>query len=209
MNYINKIFFIGFNKTGTTTYHTLLSDKFRSISNPYWTELTRRKWNARIAEYFSRWDCYSDGELCDFKKLDKIFPNSKFILNTRNLRNWVYSRIYWVNRDSDQYIGKFDLEYRTSPSKQKIIRQWIERRKSYHRNVHEYFGKNNTEKIMVIDIENDNIVDKLSKFLNVTLNYTGKRHNPKRNGDDSRVKTHIQYADEVLSEYGSENLKEI
>jgi hypothetical protein len=95
---MNKIFFIGFNKTGTTTYAKIVGQQFKSTHNTRWTGKSRTLSDAKLLNAFKNNTCYSDGEMCDFKRLDKLFPDSKFILNDRNIKNWLYSRVLWVHR---------------------------------------------------------------------------------------------------------------
>jgi len=85
-----KIFFIGFNKTGTTTYYNLLKDKYKSVHNCKWSFISRLDNTKKVKKYFSKSDVFCDGECSNFSKLDKLYPNSKFILNTRPIKDWIY-----------------------------------------------------------------------------------------------------------------------
>ena len=38
-------------------------------------------------------DCYSDGQLANFRRLDNSFTNCLFILNTRKLYDWLFSLV--------------------------------------------------------------------------------------------------------------------
>ena len=158
---MNKIFFIGFNKTGTTTYNKIVSQQFKSTHNIKWTDESRTLSDAELLNAFKKNTCYADGEMCDFKRLDKLFPDSKFILNDRNIKNWLYSRVLWVHRKRG--CGPTTREYLRSSDKQNLIRLWIQRRLDYYADVKKYFGSNQ-EKFMVIDIEKDDIIEKLSNF---------------------------------------------
>ena len=76
----SKIFVIGFNKTASSTLHKLF--KVNNLKSQHTTN-----WD------LPNYDCFSDnGNLNDFKKLDNLYKDSIFILNTRNLTNWLSSR---------------------------------------------------------------------------------------------------------------------
>ena len=110
----NKIFVIGFNKTASSTFHHLF-EKLGYKSQHY------RRWD------LNNYDCFSDnGELQNLETL-YTFPNSFFILNTRNLNDWLFSRakhsIHYRVVDWDKDIWGFP------PSCDLYIR-WIKERKN-------------------------------------------------------------------------------
>lgn len=91
-----KIFCIGFNKTGTTSLHQFfLSAGLRSTHNHYWPIASHMPSGK---EYFNNYQCFSDGEKSSFVNLQRWFPNAQFILNTREERAWVLSRVKHVMR---------------------------------------------------------------------------------------------------------------
>lgn len=88
----NKVFCIGFNKTGTTSLENLLSMfGFRTGNQPV-GEILSLDWlvnrNAeRIIKYCHTADAFQDAPFSFpglYKVLDNAFPNSKFILTVRN-----------------------------------------------------------------------------------------------------------------------------
>ena len=110
-----KIFFIGFNRCGTNSFHQLM---IRSgIRSVHW--LSPQKENitdgikARLGdleslrEYLSSWTAYSDlisasntrfveGN-CFFPKLHDAFPQAYFVLNDRDVEAWLRSRVQHSN----------------------------------------------------------------------------------------------------------------
>lgn len=85
-----KVFCIGFNKTGTFSLHRFfqgcgLSSEHSTIW-PLYSQVEKGK------RYFKK-QCYSDGEQSDVVNLSQWFPGSIFILNNRDEREWLYSRI--------------------------------------------------------------------------------------------------------------------
>jgi len=87
-----KVFAIGFNKTGTVSIHCLFQSLgFKSLHSVCW-----RKCDDLTLLF--KYDCFADGPPDDFKYLDNMFSNSKFILNVRQLNTWVYSRLSHIDR---------------------------------------------------------------------------------------------------------------
>jgi len=82
-----KVFAVGFNKCGTTSMHVLFESL--GLSSYHGT-----KWrNCDDLTLLRAYDCFSDDIPTDLAKLDRMFPNSKFILQVRKLDAWVYSRL--------------------------------------------------------------------------------------------------------------------
>lgn len=106
-----KIFFIGFNRCGTNSFHQLM--KGSSIRSVHW--LSPQKENitdgieARLAdsqalrEYLSPWTAFSDLVSASetrfvegngfFSALQDAFPRSYFVLNDRDMEAWLRSRV--------------------------------------------------------------------------------------------------------------------
>ena len=75
----NKVFAIGFNKTGTVSLHEVFIELgYHSNHGEYWRS-TNSIW------FHTLFDAFCDGIPDDFKILDKRYPNSKYILQVRNL----------------------------------------------------------------------------------------------------------------------------
>ena len=91
MNGKQKVFCIGMNKTGTSSLQTLLSDHGYSLGNQYEGEMLLKDFenlqNSKIKKYFSKCDAHQDIP-CSipnfYKRLDLIYPNSKYILTIRD-----------------------------------------------------------------------------------------------------------------------------
>ncbi len=65
-----KIFVIGFNKTGTTSIHTIIP----------------------VMKIINKYDAFTDGNHFDFKKYYNRYPDSLFILNTLPIYSCILSR---------------------------------------------------------------------------------------------------------------------
>ena len=163
-----KIFFIGFNKTGTTTYHKSFGKLIRSKHSTDWPKKSHSLDDDEFINFFSKWDCYSDGELCNFKRLNLYFKNSLFILNTRNLYDWIYSRIKHIYRDfPKKATGEMATEWHKYDDKFNIIKLWILRRNNYYKEVLNYFKNKNN--FIMIDIYSKNLKYELSNFTGLNI----------------------------------------
>ena len=158
-----KYFIIGYNKTATTTIHGAFSKLgFKSIHN-------YRNWESIINEY----DCFSDnGNLEDFKKLDKLCSNSIFILNVRSLDNWLLSRISHGYEEYNQ-TNEHNWAY---PISKNVLKDWILEREQYHLEVLEYFI-NNPKKLIIVNIEKSDWMSFLFSNLGLKIGDKFDRYN--------------------------------
>ncbi len=78
---MNKLFIIGLPRTGTTSVSAALLDVGYKVAH---TALTQQTF--ALAEVMSDTPCY-----CDYRQLDKLFPNSKFVYLDRPIEQWVPS----------------------------------------------------------------------------------------------------------------------
>lgn len=141
----------------------------KSAHNVRWAYYSRVRFGRF---YFLRYQCYSDGEQSDFVRLDRWFPNSLFILNNRNERNWLYSRIKHVLRYNENIdvntillspkYGKMAKDFFSD--EESAITKWISERRVYLKQAKLYFrGKRN---FLEIDVTRDeNWANRLMEFL--------------------------------------------
>ena len=161
-----KVFCIGFNKTGTHTFRNILR-KYNitpTVHNGKWQKWARSK----SKDLFLPINGFTDGQRKDFHWLDKTFPNSKFILNTRPLESWLLSRWCHVQRNKTNkgYQGNW---LNNNPD---VVKHWIKERDLYHRHIISHF-KNRPNDFVIIDLETmsrDEIKNKLDHVLK-SLNY--------------------------------------
>lgn len=175
-----KIFIIGFNKCGTRSLSNFFRDN--NIPSVHWDKgrmAQKMLWNHRLGlpllTGYEQFQCFSDMEFIDsvnnkfiagykrFRELSHQYPNSKFILNTRPMNNWIKSRL---NHNNRAYAKKFMRIYGIK-SRAKLLELWKRDWVSHHKNVLDFFeGQRN---FILFDIENDNPI-KLVDFLeNVDL----------------------------------------
>jgi len=117
-NKINKIFEVGVMKTGTTSLGRAF--EILGFRKKGWSAETARKFKETnnnydvLFEVIDKYDAFEDGPWhdCDFKKLDKQYPASKFILLERADNSWVTSLEYHTNlkyENAKKIYAKQDL----------------------------------------------------------------------------------------------------
>jgi len=165
-----KIFCIGFNKTGTDSlHHFFLKCGFRSKHGHGWTRMSRTKFGKLYIHLAA--DCYSDGEAAEFRNLQDWFPRSVFVLNDREERPWLRSRVKHVLRagvlDADTavrtegYRGMSE-DYFANP--EEAVERWLLERRFYYRKVYRWFrGAENFLELRVTEDPNWRTV--LAEFL--------------------------------------------
>ena len=150
----SKIFVIGFNKTASTTLHKLF--KVNNLKSQHTTS-----WD------LSNYDCFSDnGNLNDFKKLDNLHKDAIFILNTRNLTNWLISRFKHGHRQHERLNRDKNWAY---PCTTELALEWINDRETYYSQVLDYF-KDRPNKLIILSIDQPN----WKQFISVELEIINK-----------------------------------
>ena len=167
-----RIFIIGFNRTGTKSL-----DKFFSkngLSTKHWDQgrIARKiKHNfldgkPLLKDYN---DCLVFSDMEDYKRLNYAhidyfkelynqYPDSKFILNIRNINNWIESR---NNHLKGWYV--IELCKIIGCNKNELNKRWKKEFIEHIKNVKDFF-KDKKDKLLVFDIEKDNI-EKVIQFI--------------------------------------------
>jgi hypothetical protein len=180
-----KIFQIGFNRCGTVSLCKFFERN--GIAGVHWDEgnLARRMYEnhlrgCQLLEDYNDKIFFSDMEaeisqngnsmwifahVDYFKVLDEQYPESKFILNTRNVDDWVRSRCKFKmgpNSVGGEYLEIFKRLYNADEDTVKQL--WIAQWDNHHASVKEHF-KDRPQDLLVYDIDKDNsqkIVDFVS-----------------------------------------------
>ena len=179
-----KIFIIGFNRCGTRTLHYFFKDN--NLKSIHWDnnnlvdvfennikngnkllengKTINKKVNSNCnygeATVFSDMTKHVINKDAKdyYKRLDKDYPNSKFILNIRDVNKWIQSRIKHANGS----VLNEQMNFHNCDEKQiEII--WKNMYEKHIRDVNDYF-KNRKSDLCIYDIENDTI-DKIIEFL--------------------------------------------
>lgn len=112
---------------------------------------------------------YEFGNNHEIRILDKYYPNSRFILITRDLESWVISKMLhagWHEGAVLQEPKEVTQKEWTFKSLD-VIRKWIINRSKYHKKVKEYF-KNRPNDLLIINlIEDREAVNNIVKFLGI------------------------------------------
>lgn len=175
----NKIFCIGFNKTGTSSLHALFqANGYSSQHDRLWPResLHRNGWR-----YFRRACAYSDGEQADFEALASWFPEAVFLLNTRDETAWLRSRVkHAVSRENRREMAKeFFANERLA------ICKWIADRELYHTRARQFFDrKQNFLEVSVTD--DPEWSQKVATLLSANGFAVTQKHPPHENRRDAK-----------------------
>jgi hypothetical protein len=125
-----KVFFIGFNKCGTRS----LADWLRHAGvnsihggldgNGYHDEILRNAVHGwPTLQGIDSYDAYLDIDAVRacFRELDRDYPGSKFVLNTRDMERWVRSRL---NHDAGAYIHFLNRKHEIDLSWSEWAERW-------------------------------------------------------------------------------------
>ena len=163
-----KIFAIGFNKSGTTSIHKLFESLgLRSYHGTVWR-------SCDDISLLNSYDCFSDGSPNDLSKFDKLFADSKYIWQVRELESWIYSRLAHIE------IAKTNPQFTSSKYwdiTETAVTFWIKRCIKYHLYLYDYFKKRPQDVIMVNIIRDIDAATKICNF----LGYSGSYETPKMN----------------------------
>jgi len=180
---INKIFCIGLNKTGSTSLDAAFKILgFKNVHYSIWypgggkeilSDIIRdnSEHNRMLFSGIEGYDAYSDffqrGETQrPFKILDEQYPNSKFILNTRDLRSWLRSRERHVLKKPN--LIKLQKENPSNAWFNIDQAAWRKDFIEYHENVLFYF-RNRPADFLVINVPAGEGWGKLCPFLGVPI----------------------------------------
>jgi len=178
-----KVFNIGFHKTGTTSLtHFMDVHGYKSLHNTAYT-MQRMNLGSQsdiaddpttpsdiggmldihlLQELVQEFDFFSDNPWpLIYKLLDESFPDSRFILTRRNTDSWMNSLIKYSGSQNTR-MRQLIYGYGNPGHHVKRYRQVYIR---HNKDVVSYFG--NRKNLLVIDIEDDNrrIARSLSEFL--------------------------------------------
>lgn len=161
---MNKIFGIGFHKTGTSTLDQALTILGYKVGGPH-TNLAKFLFENNLDEIWKiadQFDALQDNPWpLLYKELDKKYPNSKFVLTLRDEGKWLKSLV--------NHFGETDTEMRRwiygvgHPKGNENI--YLERYKNFNKEVLDYF-KNRQDDFICLSWENGDNWQKLCPFLN-------------------------------------------
>ena len=163
-----KIFCVGLNKTGTSSLHqafTILGIKsvhYSGIEKTCIKDIIQNNYleGHNILKGLEHYEAFSDWDLGPstvdiVKEFDKQYPNSKFILNTRDIEGWLDSREKHVKRKDPSA----DINWLT------IDREgWAKHFNNHYNEVTKHF-KGRENDLLVFDVTQGDDWEKLCPFL--------------------------------------------
>ena len=167
---INKIFIIGLPRTGTTSISTALLNYGFKVAH---TAYTKRAFE--LADAISDAPCF-----CDYKELDKLFPNSKFVYLERSPKDWVPSiqmliKKMLVELEPGGYLHpvlkrSFSTTFKLSVNNLSD-EHFQECYLAHQQSIDKYFA-NRKNDLLKINISEQGSLQKLQSFLNICGNAT-------------------------------------
>jgi hypothetical protein len=175
---MNRIFCIGLNKTGTSSLNTALEILgFKSVHYKCRKGQIQKiievnyKSGINLLTGISEYDAYTDW--CSpstnhvFTLLDKQYPNSKFILTTRDVESWLISRERHV-RKNRRNLAELQKQHPTNTWYNIDKTVWRKEFIEHHAHVLEYF-KTREDDLLVIDFTKGEGWEKVCPFLNLPI----------------------------------------
>jgi len=176
-----KVFFIGFNKTATTSFHKffesngyksfhhskVLDNEKKYLGNTIRQNLEK---NIKLLHTIDAQDVYSDFCFCKnnvyfeanehFNLLDVQYPNSYFVLQIRNENDWIKSRFNHRPKGLEYFYIRTMNALNINETKLEVF--WRKQRKKLHKKIIKYFK--DSRRFLIFDIDHDKI-HKLTGFL--------------------------------------------
>lgn len=178
---LNKIFVIGFNKCGTRTLHHFFQKN--DVKSVHWMVdnmnicqiiYQNKKSDKKLLNNIDNFTVYTDMEKKTpskmlyafylFKELDEQYPNSKFILNTRDINKWLISRTKHLK---GKYIKISKRQHKVTTNEE-MYKIWKDEWYSHHINVIEYFIDRPND-LLIFNIEEEG-PEKIKNFFKDDLN---------------------------------------
>lgn len=167
----DKVFLIGFNKCGNTSFTTAF--KQSHIKSIQWDRgrlaqsfLKNKNTGLDPLSDYKQYQFYSDmihldyeivyEAFLDFEYLYEYYPDAYYILNTRNMSDWIISRV-----NHPKFLERYKSVLNTNDN-DVVFEFWIEQWSNHHTSVRQFFKGN--EKFMEYDI-NLNDFQELKDFL--------------------------------------------
>lgn len=187
-----KIFCIGLNKTGTSSLHEAF--KILNIKSIHYRDkkgidikkslIHNHLNNLPVLTGIDHYEAFSDWDEAPytveiFKKIDKQYPNTKFILNIRDKEDWLNSREKHVKRNQERK-KKYPEKNITWLTIDRTA--WEQQFDQHYGEAFQYF-KDRPEDLLVFDVTKGDGWEKLCPFLNLPI---PKRPFPKKNTASSK-----------------------
>jgi hypothetical protein len=172
-----KIFCIGLNKTGTSSLHRAFEilgfSSVHHVSKEGYLQVIMHENklnNKKLLTGIDHYDAYSDWAMTNtkhfFKTLDKEYPGSKFIYNTRPVDDWIKSRTAHVKSfDNLEKLQKEQPENNWFNLRTDI---WKQEFKEHEEDVTSYFKERKAD-YLHFDVTNGSGWEELCNFIQVPI----------------------------------------
>ena len=157
-----KVFGIGLSRTGTVTLTVVLKILgYDAIHAPLPVFLREG-----LAETIKKHDAFTDSEVAyQYKELDELFPNSKFILTIRPIWLWLRSYETFFLRDDPIHETWYELMFKLYGSRTFDEEKFRVGYIKHNKEVKEYF-KDRPDDLLVIEFGKVDEWIEICKFLN-------------------------------------------
>jgi hypothetical protein len=178
----SKLFFIGFNKTATTSLHELFTRN--GYDSVHWMvgninlaeQMKKNKESGHpILSGVENFQIYSDLSFASetliiegnlyFRELHLDYPESWFVLNTRNTNSWILSRLRHPNL-TERYLQAMDL------SIPELVEYWKTLKMQSEKEIVSYFS--GYPRFLIYDLDSQSFSD-LASFLRQDFTLTDTR----------------------------------
>ncbi len=166
-----KIFCIGFQKTGTTSMNTALQDLGFSVKSVFGNDM---EYSALKHQYIEKglalaaeYDAVEDMPWpLLYRELDKAFPNAKFILTVRDTTSWLRSICdhFGSNPDPMQQLTYGESFSAPIGNEDHYCRVY----EAHNASVEEYFA-DRPEDLLVLNLSDGNSWEKICTFIDVPV----------------------------------------
>ena len=169
-----QIFFIGFNKTATTSLHFYF--KQNNISSIHYKNNKHCALNVMLDNlkhkkpvldglpYRIFLDFLNDENLDLYKKIYQEHPDAKYVLQIRDKKKWILSRLNFMNGGYTKFLNR---KYNRNMTVQQYITLWSRLYDQHINDVKSFFI--DSPNLYVYNIDTDNLSDLLN-FLDVKCN---------------------------------------
>lgn len=182
-NSTQKIFVVGFNKTGTNSIHRLIED--HGIPGIHWdrgklavTMLSNAVhgrplvdgYNPRIrlfSDLYYRNETFCLEANALFRQMNMSYPDSLFLYNTRPMGSWIKSRLKHKSPTTGKALIDTYRNFLGTEDISVIINYWRKTRLRHEEDLRDYFK--GSPRYAEIDITDECFIDKLSGFLGFRL----------------------------------------
>jgi len=191
----DKVFCIGMHKTGTTSLAkalTILGYRVRDYPS---VRLLGDRFLWLRGTQINDFNCFTDATIIPlYKRLDKKFPNSKFIITIRPINSWLESCSKWPNFIRPNVTGKRKI-YRERVLGAKNYDEVIfkEKYQEHFNDVTSYF-KNRQKDLLLLDLYQDNKWEAICEFL--------KKPKPQEDYPHSNAGTNKRLINKIVTELG-------